>query len=260
MNCYRCTSWPCTCPDGITLLHGDMRTVETGSGGYDMVLADPPYGETSIEWDRWPSGWVGVAKSLLAPSGSLWCFGSARMFLSQHGEFGGLRFVQDVVWEKHNGSGCHADRFRRVHELAYHWVRASSDWGSVFKAPQFTNDAVRKTVRRKERPPHWGVIEGSTYRSVDGGPRMMRSVLKVRSCHGRARHPTEKPLGVLTPLISYSCPPGGSVFVPFAGCGSELEAAKQLGRRAVGVEINEAYCEAAAERLRGNWLNFDDAA
>lgn len=260
MRCYRCSSWPCTCQDGIALVHGDCREVARGLGRFDVVLADPPYGETSLNWDSWPVGWVSAVAALLPRSGSLWCFGSARMFLAQHAEFTGLRFVQDVVWEKHNGSGFLVDRFRRVHESAYHWAPAGIPWGETYKRPQFTHDAVAKVVRKKERPAHWhGKTGPTTYVSQDGGPRMMRSVLHVRSCHGKARHPTEKPLGVLTPLLDYSCPPGGRVLVPFAGCGSELEAAKQLGLRAVGVEASERWCEVAAERLRAGWLDFDVA-
>src|SRR5207253_5557653 len=56
-----------------------------------------------------------------------------------------------------------------------------------------------------------------TYTSEDGGPRLMRSVLKVRNEHGRAIHPTQKPLELLRPMVRYSCPPGGLVLAPFSG-------------------------------------------
>lgn len=77
----------------------------------------------------------------------------------------------------------------------------------------------------------------------------MRSVQFVRSEHGRAVHPTQKPLGILRPLIEYSVPPGGLVLDPFAGSGSSLLAARELGRRAEGCEINPDYCQAAIGRL-----------
>jgi site-specific DNA-methyltransferase (adenine-specific) len=263
LKCYRCSEWPCECPDGITLVCGNVLNCMYGRGlahQFDLILADPPYGETSIDWDRWQRGWISGAGLLAHTNTSFWCFGSARMFLQHIEEFARWRFVQDVIWEKHNGSGFLIDRFRRVHELAYHFVPHSTPWKSIYKSPQFTNDATARTVRKKAKPAHWhGATGETTYKSIDGGPRMMRSVLHVRSMHGKAQHPTEKPVGLLTPLIEYSCPPDGSVFVPFAGSGSELVAAKQLGRRAVGVEVNERYCEVAAKRLQQGVLDFGAA-
>jgi site-specific DNA-methyltransferase (adenine-specific) len=53
----------------------------------------------------------------------------------------------------------------------------------------------------------------------------------------------------LDPLIRYACPPSGLVLDPFAGSGSTLDAARQAGRRAIGIEAHEPYAEAAARRL-----------
>jgi len=231
--------------DRVTLHHGDCRTllpeldVEA-----DCVIADPPYGETSLAWDRWPDGWPGA---LIGVTRSMWCFGSLRMFGERWPEFAAWRLSQDVVWEKHNGSGFHSDRFKRVHETAAHWYRG--DWGSLYREVPTTPDATARQVRRKQRPTHTGDINGSSYTSEDGGPRLMRSVLAVRSMHGRAIHPTEKPVGILEPLLQYACPPGGVVLDPFAGSGSTAVAARLTGRRAVLIEADERYCEAIAQRL-----------
>jgi site-specific DNA-methyltransferase (adenine-specific) len=87
----------------------------------------------------------------------------------------------------------------------------------------------------------------------------MTSVLRVRSIHGYAIHPTEKPVGVLDPLIRYACPPGGLVLDLFAGSGSTLDAARQSGRRAIGIEGDERYIEAAATRLSQDVIDFEGA-
>ncbi len=88
----------------------------------------------------------------------------------------------------------------------------------------------------------------------------MRSVIQIRSCHGDAVHPTQKPLGIISPLIEYSCPPGGVIFVPFSGAGSELLAAKMSGRSAIGCETQEKYCEVTATRLSQGVLDFEEVA
>ena len=237
-------SAPYYADESVTLYHASFWDVLPLTDKIDAIVTDPPYGETSLEWDQWPTGWLSVM-----PGNSLWCFGSMRMFLDRIDTFHAAewRLSQDIVWEKHNGSGFHADRFRRVHEHALHWYRGP--WGEVYKDPQVTMDATRRTRRSKRRPTHTGNIDQTPYVSEDGGPRLMTSVLYAASMHGSAVHPTEKPTGILEPLIAYSCPPGGTVLDPFAGSGSTLDAARSTGRRAVGIEAREDYCEAIARRL-----------
>src|SRR5690606_30894158 len=67
---------------------------------------------------------------------------------------------------------------------------------------------------------------------------------------GEARvHTTQKPLSLMTQLVSLFSDPGETVLDPFAGSGTTLVAAKNLGRRAIGIELDERYCEVAARRL-----------
>lgn len=229
----------------VTLYHGDYRDGLNMGLQPDAIVTDPPYGETALEWDRWPSGWLEDAATL---SDVLWCFGSFRMFHDRAIEFAASwKLAQDTVWEKHNGSGSAKDRFRRVHEFATQWYRG--EWSDLYNEPPTTPDAVRKTVRRKERPPHWGAISDSTYASTDGGDRLMRSVVKLRSMHGRAINETEKPVQLVGLYVQTSVPAGGLVMDLFAGSGSTGIAARQQGKRAVLFELRESQCEETARRL-----------
>lgn len=235
----------------MTILTGDCRILMPDHGPFDLILADPPYGETSLAWDRRVDGWLPLALAALKPSGSLWVFGSLRSFMATAEAFArtGLHHAQEIVWEKQNGSGFHADRFKRVHELVAQFYRADAPWSVVYNDVQTTPDATARTLRRKGRPPHTGHIDAGHYVSADGGSRLMRSVIFVRNCHGRAIHPTEKPSGLMEILIRTSCPPGGLVGDWFAGSGAAGEACRLSGRRYLGCEIDPAMAARAQARL-----------
>jgi site-specific DNA-methyltransferase (adenine-specific) len=239
----------------ITLLTGDCREVLWPHAPFDMILADPPYGDTSLSWDQHVRGWEEAAAQMVKPTGSMWVFGSMRFFMATADRFAaaGWRYAQDVVWEKHNGSGFQADRFKRVHEHAIQFYRADAPWSGVWNEVQTTKDAIQRSVKRKKgRPAHMGNIEQAPYVSEDGGPRIMRSVIPMRSCHGHAIHPTEKPVGLLQTLIRTSCPPGGLVGDFFAGSGAGGEAAATAGRNYIGAEVDPDMAEKARHRVASN--------
>lgn len=234
------------------LLTGDSREVLAAHGPFDMVLADPPYGDTALAWDTKVRGWEAVALSLLKPTGSMWVFGSMRYFLAE-GVPAGFRMAQDIVWEKPNGSGFAADRFKRVHEHAVQFYRADAPWAGVFNsvqrepAPPGANKHVRNS--RPDRVAHKGSIGAMAYH--DDGMRLVRSIIKAGRAPG-AIHSTQKPTSLLEVLIRTSCPPGGLVGDFFAGSGAGGEACLLAGRRYVGAEIDPDMADKARARLAGN--------
>jgi site-specific DNA-methyltransferase (adenine-specific) len=229
----------------VTLYCGDFRDllpdILAEHGEPALTIADPPYGETSLTWDRWPDGWP-----QRIPGRAMWCFGSLRMLLDRRDEFAGWQLSHDRVWEKHNGTGFATDRFRRVHEFMTLWYRGSWDdvHHEVPRVPRAHN--LDKSVTRNGQPSHTRRIGASSY--VDDGLRIARSVVKHPSVRGGISR-TEKPVPVIADLIAYGCPAGGLVFDPFAGSAATLVAARLHGRKAVGVEADPGQCDKAARRL-----------
>ncbi|MCW2766715.1 MAG: modification methylase [Nocardioides sp.] len=266
--------------DTVSLYLGDCREVLPALGvTADLVLADPPYGETSLAWDRWPDGWLQAAAAITK---SLWCFGSMRMFGERWPDFGraNWKLSQDligadsgddpvfgdvhVVWEKNTGTGRATDRFRRVHEHVLHWYQGA--WGGVYhetpRVPATPEQIARNgsAVRTSTGTAHTGNY-GARAGWGETGVRLMRSVIRTPTMRGKAIHPTEKPAEpLLRPLVEYACPPGGLVVDPFTGSGSTLAAARMSGRRAIGIEANEKYAEKAAQRLAQAPLDFEEVA
>lgn len=245
--------------ESVVLYCADFRDilddVVARHGVPDLACVDPPYGETSLTWDRWPVGWPS-----LIPGRSMWCFGSMRMFLERRDEFAGWKLSQDVVWEKQQGSGFTTDRFKRVHEHALHWYRG--DWASVHHdTPRLpTLNPSKGTMRQyAEAAKVHGARGASTY--IDDGRRLIRSVVYSQNMHGKGINETEKPVGLVENLLTYGAPRGGLVLDVFAGGCSTLVAARNSGRRAVGIELREEQCAKAVEyRLSQGVLPFGEAS
>lgn len=247
--------------DTVILYLGDCREVLPALDiRPDCVVADPPYGETSLAWDRWPDGWP---QTMAGSAGSMWCFGSLRMFLERRDEFDCWKLSHDsigefdidtAVWEKHNGTGFTTDRLRKVHELVAHWYRGP--WSAVYhevprQPAKFDAKGRTTSARYADRAAHTGSIAGAPY--VDDGLRLVRSVVRIPSVRGGVLR-AQKPDVLLDPYIEYACPPGGLVLDPFAGSGSTAVAARRLHRRTVLIELDEQHCEAIVKRLQQDVL------
>lgn len=260
----------------VTLYLGDARKVVPALGlTADLVLADPPYQQTGHSWDRWPEGWLQTAATA---GNSLWCFGTIGTFLNHRDEFtaAGWKLRHDVigqdpdgvpvfgevhvVWEKNTGTGFNADTPRRVHEHALHWYRGL--WRDLHHVvPRLPHNGPDKgTVRRTVHANAFATGGALGDRAwVDDGLRALRSVIYAANLRGKAVHSTQKPVELLVPLVEYACARGGLVLDLFAGSGSALVAARSCGRRAIGIEADEAQIEEAAKRLSQGVLDFEAA-
>jgi len=208
--------------DLVTLYLGDCRAVTEWLAA-DVLVTDPPYG---IGYGRKRGTWTmpvgrpdrieGDADTALR-DWALAAWGGARPSVA----FGDLklaapaRTTQVLVYRKPPDSGTHgaAAGFRHDVEAVYligPWPHAIGGRSSV----------------------------------IESGARMVGGQFGPA---GRYGHPHAKPVDVMETLIA-ACPPG-VIADPFAGSGSTLVAARNLGRRAVGVELEERYCEMAARRL-----------
>jgi DNA modification methylase len=224
--------------DGITLYHGDCREILPTLPKVDLVLTDPPYGIDYVS--RWGSTSFAKVRGdrevctdwipSLPPCSVVFLF--TRWDVLQPWREGlesiGLKVRDALVWDKRaHGAGD-----------------PTTSWAPTYELILFASQRPVKFVggRPQNILRHWRVDAGATGASSG---RML--------CH-----PNEKPIPLVVDLISkYDAP---VILDPFAGSGTTLVAAKRLGRRAIGIEIEERYCEIAAARLEAERLTLFEAA
>lgn len=248
--------------DRVTVWHGDCRDVLPLLDEQPFAaVTDPPYGETSAEWDRWPDGWVEALGHALSADASFWSFGSARMFMDHLPDFSGngWKFAQEALWIKRNGTGpTSRDRLIKIHEWAYLWYRGRWSAGyHEWERDLVPGPAGRRYARKDSRAASHQ-RPGRATRWDDDGTRQPRSVTFVvesPSVRGRKRHQDEKPLAAVMPLICEAVPPGGLVLDPLAGVGTTAVGALLTGRRAVVIEREAAMCQVIVDRITENTID-----
>jgi hypothetical protein len=208
--------------DLVTLYHGDCREV-TAWLEADVLVTDPPYGRA------WKSGQFSNARKPAETQITGDHSAAARDdILAMWGDRPALVFGS---WR--------VTRPRKVNNRLI-WHKAANLPGMRTQAWFAADEEIYQIGTGFTGKPEQNVLV--THERRDGAAGEV----------ARVGHPTPKPVGLMERLIA-KCP-SGVVADPFTGSGSTLLAAKTLGRTAIGVEIDERYCEIAARRLAQDTL------
>jgi hypothetical protein len=205
--------------DGITIYHGDCREIASGLE-FDVVVSDPPWGiDAKVDNARFVGG------SQTGPRTSV---NDRVPVYGDDQEFDPRPWIDrpSVLWG--------ANHFTRYLPHSGGWLLWDKRLG--------VEDVAEKG---------WPLSEGElAWTNVRGSVRIFRNrwMGLVRSGEwGEFYHPTQKPISLMEWCIDFT--PDGVVLDPYMGSGSTLVAAYRKGRKAIGIEIEERYCEIAVQRL-----------
>lgn len=214
--------------EGISIYHADCRDIlpQLKPERVDLVLTDPPYKlsqsyGTLIDADNLRNV-AGLLVTLPMMSECL----SEGAFLVSFYDNRILPFLFECA------RNVRLTYMRSVY-LYRRWGQASK-WGGWMQ----TTDPICIFRKPTNRPIAWG-----------SGKVVHDCYIKTSPEEYDAEHPSQKPLFVVSHLLGWCSQPSGIVLDPFMGSGTTLRAAKDLGRRAIGIEIEERYCEIAAKRM-----------
>lgn len=144
--------------------------------------------------------------------------------------------------------------------LTFCQIEAAPNWRATYEAAGMVYKRTCLWVKPDGMPQYSGNRPGMGYETFVAMHQRMRSVWNGGGRHGvfvhnkgegrgRNEHPTTKPLKLMKDLVSLFSNPDETILDPFMGSGTTLRAAKDLGRKAIGIEMNERYCEIAARRM-----------
>lgn len=221
-------------------------------GCFDMIFADPPYflsngGITcqsgkmvSVhkgDWDKSQGAevnhafnleWLKRCKKLLKPNGTIWISGTMHVIFSIGYALQqlGFKILNDVTWEKPNPPPNLACRYFTHATETILWAAKSDKSKHVFNY-----DLMKKENGGKQMKSVWSFT----------------SPKNEEKNHGK--HPTQKPVSLLTRCILSSTNPGDFIFDPFSGSSSTGVAAIKTGRRFCGVELEKQYIDLSIKRI-----------
>lgn len=232
---------------GITIYHGDCLEVMAAlpAASFDAVICDPPYGTTASSWDspvEFGAMWKEL-KRLTRPRAPIVLFGS-QPFTSALVMSNPQMFRYEWVWDKKNPTGF-LDANRKPmkrHENILVFADSRAVYYPIMRAGQFRH---KGSARKSEVYGRYERTQG-TYNDQY----FPTSIIEIHNADQNSKeHPNQKPLALMEYLVKTYTNEGGRVLDFTCGSGTTLRAAKNLGRRAIGIEIEERYCEIAAQRL-----------
>jgi site-specific DNA-methyltransferase (adenine-specific) len=212
----------------VTLFHGDCLEV-TDWLDADVLVTDPPYGIA------WTQNSMHYTRSIIPTKNAV-----------KNDENTDVRDEVLLMWGDKPaivfGSWRMPKPEKTKQRLIWHKTKLNP---GMSKAPWYSADEEIYIIGKGfTGKPKQTVIQ--TYEARGGGDGLS----------AQTGHPTPKPVGLMEQLIS-KCP-AGVVADPFAGSGATLIAARNLGRKAIGVELEEKYCEIIARRLSQQAFNFEE--
>ena len=190
--------------------------------------------ENFSAYDAFTRAWLLAARRVLKPTGSIWVIGSYHNIFRVGAIMQDLDFwiLNDIVWRKTNPMpNFRGRRFQNAHETM---IWASRDANS--KGYTFNYDAMKAANDDVQMRSDWlfPICTGSERLKDDKGDKL---------------HPTQKPEALLARIMLASTKPGDVILDPFFGSGTTGAVAKRLSRNFVGMEREQAYIDAARDRI-----------
>ncbi|MBR1764319.1 MAG: site-specific DNA-methyltransferase [Ruminococcus sp.] len=225
----------------------------------DLLIADPPYNLTksfngsrfakkkAADYEEYTRRWLAAVEPLLKPTASIYvcCDWETSLIM---GRVLGERFKlrNRITWQREKGRGAKANWKNGMEDI---WFCTMGD------SYTFNLDAVkiRKKViapyRVDGRPKDWQETESGNFRDTCPSNFWDDITIPFWSMPENTAHPTQKPEKLIAKIILASSNEGDVVLDPFLGSGTTSVAAKKLGRRYIGIELEEQYCLWAEQRL-----------
>lgn len=220
------------------------------SSSVDLVIADPPYGTTQIEWDdEHPP--LGPLWDLLYEVGKEDCvfvFYSAQPFTTDLIESNRDDWRYEIIWRKTMGTNPWSTGYRplQAHENLEVFSRSITD--ATYNPQMWESTPYLKTS--KQRPSQYNQCSNPDRPRVSNGERHPHTVLTFRNGNNQdSPHPSAKPLGLMRWLVRTYTNEGDRVLAPFCGSGRAGVAAVKEARRFIGIEQDEEHAEGARKRI-----------